>query len=358
MGNMLNQSLTSGLVPNDDLVIVNHDQGTPEWLQWRTYGIGASEVAILLGISPYKTIHRYWLEKKGFVEPEDLSRNPNVKRGNYFEPLVRRSFASFMNEDIDVYCGESRDYPHRKVSFDGVITSNGAPVEIKCPAANGFAEVEQLGRDSSQFKLYEPQLSYQIAMTGAEFGYLVFYCATTKKMLYFKVDYDENRATEIFEVVDTFFEVNIKGNVEPDKDPERDAYTPTELEIESWTDYGIKLFDLKVKQDALEAELKKIKEERDKISFNLFKAAKPFKSLKIRDLLVTKVIRKGRFNYTSFLEDKGIEITNEDREKYTSKDSIYSKISLPKSDIVEEHRGSLLTKRLNKMRRKAAQFLI
>ena len=39
------------------------DLSHEEWLKYRTQGIGGSDVSILAGINPFKSIHQLWLEK-------------------------------------------------------------------------------------------------------------------------------------------------------------------------------------------------------------------------------------------------------------------------------------------------------
>ncbi len=45
--------------------IVDVVQRTPEWERWRAQGVTASEAAIVLGRSPYKTPWRLWAERTG-----------------------------------------------------------------------------------------------------------------------------------------------------------------------------------------------------------------------------------------------------------------------------------------------------
>jgi len=83
-------------------------QRSPEWFAWRRGDdlgdgprITASEIGIILGISPYKTAHRLWLEKTGQADPpppnwgqqrgidlEDTARLAYVRKtGNLVEPV-------------------------------------------------------------------------------------------------------------------------------------------------------------------------------------------------------------------------------------------------------------------------------
>ena len=58
---------------------VDLNQRSPEWLQWRSQGITASDIPIILGLSPYKTPWQLWAEKVGRINAPDISNNPNVK---------------------------------------------------------------------------------------------------------------------------------------------------------------------------------------------------------------------------------------------------------------------------------------
>ena len=44
------------------------DLSHEEWLKYRTQGIGGSDVSILAGINPFKSVHQLCLEKTGQVE--------------------------------------------------------------------------------------------------------------------------------------------------------------------------------------------------------------------------------------------------------------------------------------------------
>lgn len=61
--------------------IVNLSQREEDWLDWRRQGVTATDAAILLNRSPYKTRWRLWAEKTGYAREVDLSLNPLVRRG-------------------------------------------------------------------------------------------------------------------------------------------------------------------------------------------------------------------------------------------------------------------------------------
>lgn len=65
-----------------------------EWLEFRrTGGIGASEAAAIVGLSPWCDNVELWRRKTGRVSAPDISNNDAVKYGHDAEPLVRGLFA-------------------------------------------------------------------------------------------------------------------------------------------------------------------------------------------------------------------------------------------------------------------------
>lgn len=83
-----------------------------KWLEARKSGIGASEAACIVGLSPYKNNVQLWKEKTGRQEAPDISDNPRVKYGTEAEMHLRALF--------------SLDFPQYKVSYDpfGMIRNN------------------------------------------------------------------------------------------------------------------------------------------------------------------------------------------------------------------------------------------
>lgn len=70
--------------------------GSPEWLEYRSRGIGASEVAFAMGIEgAFKSAYQFWAEKSGLVQPPE----PNERTLEHFywghasEPMVAQRFA-------------------------------------------------------------------------------------------------------------------------------------------------------------------------------------------------------------------------------------------------------------------------
>ena len=64
-----------------------------EWLDIRQQGIGSSDAAVAVGLSPYKSALSLWLEKTGRKQPEDLSAKEAVLWGTVLEPVLASVYA-------------------------------------------------------------------------------------------------------------------------------------------------------------------------------------------------------------------------------------------------------------------------
>lgn len=83
-----------------------------QWLEARKSGIGASEAACVVGMSPYKTNLQLWEEKIGRREAADISDKSYIKYGTEAEEHLRALFAL--------------DFPQYEVGYDqfGMICNN------------------------------------------------------------------------------------------------------------------------------------------------------------------------------------------------------------------------------------------
>jgi putative phage-type endonuclease len=59
--------------------------GTPEWVQWRKGGLGASDLPAVLGLDPYRTEHELWQVKTGAVT--DFTGNAKTRWGHRLESV-------------------------------------------------------------------------------------------------------------------------------------------------------------------------------------------------------------------------------------------------------------------------------
>lgn len=68
-------------------IILDLEQGSSEWHAYRDTRIGASDVPIILGVSPWSTPRKLWERKQHLTAPTPV--NDAMKRGTELEPVIR-----------------------------------------------------------------------------------------------------------------------------------------------------------------------------------------------------------------------------------------------------------------------------
>lgn len=210
--------------------IVNVLQHSDAWLEWRRQGVTATDAAILLNRSPYKTPWRLWAEKTGYANEEDLSANPLVQNGIAQEDAARRAFEQQYNDLLLPVCVESSEHPFIRASLDG-LNNSGEPVELKCPSETVWNEVRLEKTNSAAYQLYYIQVQHQLLATGASQGWLVFYC--NQQIATFQINRDEPLIQTLLDQAQIFWQ-QVKDKQPPAKDPQRDLYVPQGQEMERW----------------------------------------------------------------------------------------------------------------------------
>lgn len=91
-------------------VLGHFEPGTPEWHAARANGIGGSEIAAVLGLSPYESRFSLWHRKKGLIGPVEESEE--MYWGKEHEPAICRRFAR-EHPELDVTPAPTYCHPDR-----------------------------------------------------------------------------------------------------------------------------------------------------------------------------------------------------------------------------------------------------
>ncbi len=137
-------------------------QNTPEWLEMRRSKVGASDAPIIMGESPWKTIHQLWLEKTGLKTSS--KQTVAMKRGKDLEEKARVSFEEETGYSVKPEVLFHKDYDWMMASFDGINLELGIVVEIKCP---GPLDHESALQGIIPSKYYA-QLQHQMAVSDLD----------------------------------------------------------------------------------------------------------------------------------------------------------------------------------------------
>jgi putative phage-type endonuclease len=132
------------------------------WHEWRKSGIGSSDAAVLMGVSPWKTPRQLW-EEKVFGNSEQFE-NSAMSRGKELEEPARQAFEKELNVIVFPKNVVNADKSWLRASLDGIDVDSKIMVEIKCPNKDDHAEAK---KKKIPLK-YIPQCQHQLAVTGLD----------------------------------------------------------------------------------------------------------------------------------------------------------------------------------------------
>jgi putative phage-type endonuclease len=144
------------------------EQGSKEWLDWRRQGIGASEMAAVLGKCPYKTAYQLWCEKTATPTEKDEQNADLMARGHAVEAQTRAAFEFSSGLDFPPALFEHPTMPFLRASLDGWNEETRQPIEIK------MVGTEKLTTPIPEHHLIQVQT--QMLVTGSD---SLFYVRST-----------------------------------------------------------------------------------------------------------------------------------------------------------------------------------
>ena len=194
------------------IVVKTADLSREEWLKYRTKGIGGSDVSIIAGINPFKSVHQLWLEKTGQIEPEQTDSD-YAHFGSLLEPIVRREFTARTGIKVRQkhMLLQSEEYPFMFADLDGVINENGEMAVFEAKTASAYKqEVWEDGVPAP----YILQVQHYMAVTGAKRTYIAALVGGNH-FFYHVVERDEEMIGKIVAMEKYFWETHVLGGVEP-----------------------------------------------------------------------------------------------------------------------------------------------
>lgn len=206
-------------------VLLGHfEPNSPEWHELRRAGIGASEIAAVVGLSPFESPFSLWHRKKGNLSGPDPA-NPLFYWGHALEPLVAARYEAdhpeFWVMEVGTYVHDERAWqianldralmPTRGVTAD---TPPTAVLEIKTTRyADNWGP-----HGSAQVPLHvRCQVMQQMDVMGVEFADVAVLIGGNDYREY-RIPFDEDDAQTLREAGATFW-----ASIEADDEPPIDA---------------------------------------------------------------------------------------------------------------------------------------
>lgn len=136
----------------------------------RKKGIGSSDAATLLGVSPWKNIYQLW-EEKTSDEPAEHKDNWAMARGRELEPVARDIYEIEYGVKMPAKFSIHKRFDYMIANLDGFNEELNYGIEIKCP---GKVDL-MLAESGSVPDKYMPQIQWQMMVTGAVEWHYVSY---------------------------------------------------------------------------------------------------------------------------------------------------------------------------------------
>lgn len=133
-----------------------------EWLKVRKLGLGGSDMAAVLGLSPWRSPIDVWLDKTSDTVEEKESEP--MYWGNVLEEVVAQEFAKRSGYKVrnNNFTLQSEEYPYLLANIDREIV--GIDAGLECKTANAFKANEWDGDNVPD--AYYIQCQHYMAVTG------------------------------------------------------------------------------------------------------------------------------------------------------------------------------------------------
>ena len=262
--------------------IVIKPKNHAEWLKARESGIGASEVAGVIGLSPWETPFSLWLRKTGQIPP--IEETQAMKMGKLLEPVIAQLWEDETGfKVVKASAGDiiyqDPEHPWRIVTPDRFAHEINPTTGKKAKCLLEFKSTSQDFDPDDLPPYYVAQCQFQMLVTGVHVNYL---CWLTNGRYYnhARLEFDKEFAEFIAGRVDEFWLDNVKGAKEPDLTTVSDyvykGSTPdTSIEADSEAVFDVgelretneSIASLVAKQEALKDKLERFMGENEALTF-------------------------------------------------------------------------------------------
>ncbi|WP_409420810.1 lambda-exonuclease family protein [Pseudaeromonas sp. ZJS20] len=191
------------------------------WLKLRQQGIGSSDAAVAVGLSPYKSPLSLWLEKTGRKQPEDLSSKEAVTWGTILEPVLATVYAQRTGRKVRRVNAvlQHPEHPHLLANLDREVV--GLPegpgiLEIKTASYHSAPQWEE-----SVPVAYQCQVLHQLAVTGHAWADVAVLIGGQDFRIY-RIERDDSKIADLLAREADFWRC-VEQDIQPEPDGSADA---------------------------------------------------------------------------------------------------------------------------------------
>jgi putative phage-type endonuclease len=192
-----------------------------EWLRIRGLGIGSSDAAAAVGLSPYKSSLSLWLEKTHRKQPDDLSEKEAVIWGTVLEPVLATVYAKRTGLKVRKVNAvlQDPDYPFMLANLDREVLGH--------PDGAGVLEIKTASYFSApQWEdgipvAYQCQVLHQLSVTGHAWADVAVLIGGQDFRIY-RVQRDDDKIADLVRLLGVFWQ-HITDDTQPVPDGSEDA---------------------------------------------------------------------------------------------------------------------------------------
>ena len=157
------------IFPHADRSIRVTDMSREDWLKARRAGIGGSDAAAIVGLSPWSSPYDVWLDKTGKTEPKE--QNLSMRIGVELEETVARLWCAETGKQChrSGFMFANNDRPWQLANVDRVVVGENAGLE--CKTTGSLENIRKLKTGDFPDSYYAQCVHY-LAVTGADRWYL------------------------------------------------------------------------------------------------------------------------------------------------------------------------------------------
>lgn len=174
--------------------------------------LGASEIAAVMGLSPYKSPLEVYNEKLGLAAP--FTGNAHTERGNRLEQIAAEFYTDqtgkrLMRRNAALTHPE---YDFIKGHIDRKIVGEDALAEIKCPSVGAYWKYQREGLPQSMIV----QMQVYLGLAGYDRGVFIIFCADQWDAAIFEVEFSVEIYDEAVRAAADFWNYHIIAKEPPD----------------------------------------------------------------------------------------------------------------------------------------------
>lgn len=177
----------------------------------RNQYIGGSDIAVVMGMSRYKTPLKLWCEKTGKIPVADLSNVEAVELGTELEQFVADMFTKKSGKATRKAPKgyEHKQYPYMVAHIDRIVT--GTDELLECKTCSTFKKEEWENDEIPQE--YILQVMWYLGITGRKVGHIACLIGG-QKFVYKQIKFDSELFNTMVEQAKEFW-----GHVQDDTPP-------------------------------------------------------------------------------------------------------------------------------------------